>query len=147
MMKRQKGLYIVEFALVAALFFVLLFALIEFARALFVWNTLTEATRRGARLAVVCPVDHASIANVTVFNAPAAAGASPILPGLNSGMVSVSYPAGLVRVQITGYQHTLLIPLVSTTLTAPVFETTLPRESLGCVPDMANGGVCVTQCP
>jgi hypothetical protein len=146
-MKRQKGLYIVEFAIVGLLFFILLFGVIEFARALFVWNTLTEATRRGARLAVVCPVNHPSIANVTVFNAPGAPGASPILPGLSSGMVSVSYPAGMVRVQITGYLHTLLIPLFSATLTAPVFETTLPRESLGCVPDMANGGVCVSQCP
>jgi len=32
MKHQQKGLYIVEFALVAALFFVLLFAVIEFAR-------------------------------------------------------------------------------------------------------------------
>ena len=51
MRHQQKGMYTVEFALVAALFFVLLFGVIEFARALFVWETLTEATRRGARLA------------------------------------------------------------------------------------------------
>ncbi len=160
MKHQQKGLYIVEFALVAALFFVLLFAVIEFARALFVWNTLTEATRRGARLAVVCPVGHASIANVTVFNAPAAAGASSILPGLDSsdvvtdyldqtGAVTASFnDIRYVRVSIVGFTHTLLIPallpgLPAMTLTAPAFETTLPRESLGAVPD----GVGSTQCP
>jgi hypothetical protein len=166
MRHRQKGLYIVEFAFVAALFFVLLFGMIEFARALFVWNTLTEATRRGARLAAVCPVGHASIANVTVFNDPAAAGTSPILHGLNSSNVVPEYldQAGMptdifddiryVRVSIVGFQHTLLIPpllpglmSMNMTLTAPEFETTLPSESLGCVPDMANGGVCVSQCP
>jgi Flp pilus assembly protein TadG len=159
MRNRQKGLYIVEFALVAALFFVLLFGMIEFARALFVWETLTEATRRGARLATVCPVGHASIANVTVFNAPAAAGASPILPGLDSSAVVTAYldQAGVVtgtfndiryvRVSIVGFSHTLLIPallpgLPAMTLTAPTFETTLPRESLGAVPDGAGSTLC-----
>lgn len=159
-MKRQKGIYIVEFTLVAALFFVLLFATIEFARALFVWNSLTEATRRGARLAAVCPMDHASIANVAVFNDPGAAGASPILPGLNSSDVTTDYldqdgvvTATLsniryVRVSIVGFQHTLLLPallpgLPGMTLTAPPFETTLPSESLGFVPDGAGS----TQCP
>jgi len=159
-MKRQKGIYIVEFTLVAALFFVLLFATIEFARALFVWNSLTEATRRGARLAAVCPMDHASIANVAVFNDPGAAGASPILPGLNSSDVTTDYldQAGVVtatlsdiryvRVSIVGFQHTLLLPallpgLPGMTLTAPPFETTLPSESLGFVPDGAGS----TQCP
>lgn len=159
MRNRQKGLYIVEFTLVAALFFVLLFGMIEFARALFVWNTLTEATRRGARLAAVCPVGHASIANVTVFNAPGAGGASPILPGLNSSAVVTDYldMAGAatatfnniryVRVKIVGFTHTLLIPallpgLPAMTLTAPSFETTLPRESLGAVPDGAGSTLC-----
>ena len=159
-MKRQKGIYIVEFTLVAALFFVLLFATIEFARALFVWNSLTEATRRGARLAAVCPMDHASIANVAVFNDPGAAGASPILPGLNSSDVTTDYldQAGVVtatlsdiryvRVSIVGFQHTLLLPallpgLPGMPLTAPPFETTLPSESLGFVPDGAGS----TQCP
>jgi hypothetical protein len=148
-MKRQKGLYIVEFAIVGLVFFILLFGALEFGRALFVWNTLTEATRRGARLAVVCPIDHASIKNVTLFNDPGDAGASPVLPSLDIDMVDVSYPAGLVQVRITGYQHTLLIPLPIPLdpLTAPDFETTLPRESLGCVPDMDNDGVCVSQCP
>jgi hypothetical protein len=164
MRHRQKGLYIVEFAFVAALFLVLLFGMLEFGRALFVWNTLTEATRRGARLAAVCPMDHASIANVTVFNVPAASGASPILPNLNSANVVPEYldqngfPTAIfddiryVRVSIVGFQHTLLIPallpgLPAMTLNAPTFETTLPSESLGCVPDMDNGGVCVLQCP
>jgi Flp pilus assembly protein TadG len=160
MRHRQHGLYIVEFALVAALFFVLLLGMIEFARALFVWNSLTEATRRGARLAVVCPVNHSSIANVTVFNAPGTAGASPIVAGLDSSNVVTDYldQAGVptatyndiryVRVAIVGFQHTLLIPallpgLPAMTLNAPNFETTLPRESLGVVPDGAGS----TQCP
>jgi len=99
-------------------------------------------------------------ANVTVFNAPAAAGASSILPGLDSsdvvtdyldqtGAVTASFnDIRYVRVSIVGFTHTLLIPallpgLPAMTLTAPAFETTLPRESLGAVPDGAGS----TQCP
>lgn len=164
MNNRQSGFYTVEFALVAALFLLLLLSVIEFGRALFVWNTLAEVTRRGARLAVVCPMGHASIANVAVFNAPGSSGSSSVLPGLNSGDVLTQYlnEAGgvadeardvrYVRVSITGYQHTLLIPqllpgLPEMTVDAPEFETTLPSESLGCVPDPESNGNCIQQCP
>ena len=51
--RRQRGQTLVEFALVALLFFVVLFGLIEFARALWTWNTIVQATRAGARFAVV----------------------------------------------------------------------------------------------
>ena len=67
---RQKGTTTVEFAVVAALLLTLLFGVIEVGRAMFVWNTLNEATRRGARVAAVCPVDHASVARVTIFGEP-----------------------------------------------------------------------------
>lgn len=51
--RARRGQALVEFALVLPLLAVLLFAIIEFAR---VWNAkqlLTDATREGARLAVV----------------------------------------------------------------------------------------------
>ncbi|WP_045226560.1 TadE/TadG family type IV pilus assembly protein [Methyloterricola oryzae] len=155
-MKRQRGLHTVEFALVGGLFFVLLFGAIEFGRALFVWNTLSEATRRGARLAAVCPLNHPSIANVTVFNAPASSGDSALLHGLDTGNVVTEYldeggavtgvpdDIRFVRVRITGYRHLLLIPYFNLTLNAPEFATTLPRESLGAVPDAGGGS---SQCP
>lgn len=155
---RQQGSTTVEFAFVAGLFFVVLFGVIEVGRALFVWNTLTEATRRGARVAAVCPVNHAAIARVTVFGDPASATTSPILGGLTTGNVQVSYldqnggavanpgTTGFlniryVRVGITGYQITLLIPYLSQVLTALPFQTTLPRESLGVVPGVV-GTLC-----
>lgn len=156
--RRQSGLTTVEFALVASLFFIVLFAVIEFGRALFVWNTLTEATRRGARLAAVCPLNDPAIVNVAVFNAPDASGASAVLNGLSTGNVTTQYldasgnvtgTAGnirYVRVRIDNYQHTLLIPFFNTTLTAPPFETTLPSESLGALPDPANPDGGETRC-
>jgi Flp pilus assembly protein TadG len=157
--RRQSGLATVEFALVGALFFVVLFAVVEFGRALFVWNTLTEATRRGARLAAVCPLNDPAIVNVAVFNAPnASSGESAVLNGLSTGNVTTEYldasgnvtaTAGnirYVRVRIDNYQHTLLIPFLNTTLTAPSFETTLPSESLGALPDPTNPDGGETRC-
>ncbi len=44
----------VEFALAAVLFFTLLLGIMDFGRMLFTWNSAAEATRWGARIAVVC---------------------------------------------------------------------------------------------
>ena len=154
---RQKGTTTVEFAIIAASFFIVLFGVIGIGRALFVWNTLTEATRRGARVAVVCPVNSPAIARVTIFGDPASATASPVLGGLTTSNVQVAYldqsggavtnPGGTgfiniryVRVGMTDYQITLLIPFISAVLTALPFETTLPRESLGVTPGV--GALC-----
>lgn len=48
---RQRGAAAVEFALGAMLFFTFVFGVIELARALYVWSTMIEVTRRTARLA------------------------------------------------------------------------------------------------
>lgn len=169
MRARQSGTTIVEFAIIGALFFTVLFAVIEFGRLLFTWNTLTEATRRGARVAAVCPVPPPQ-ANVdaikcaALFNpsgglsctSPCAG--SPIFGDLNLGNINVQYldtnavtlapnadvtlffnKIRYVKVSITGYVYTMLIPpllpgLNIAPFTAPSFETTLPRESLGTIP-------------
>jgi len=49
---RQAGGAAVEFALLASMFFGLLFGVLELARILYVFNTLQEVTRRAAALAV-----------------------------------------------------------------------------------------------
>ncbi|CDG85698.1 TadE family protein [Janthinobacterium agaricidamnosum] len=50
---RQGGVAAVEFALVALVFFLFLFAMMEVARAVYLWNTVQEITRRAARAAAV----------------------------------------------------------------------------------------------
>jgi hypothetical protein len=49
----RHGQALVEFALVAPIFFVLLFAIIEGGRLIFYYHTLGNATREGARYAIV----------------------------------------------------------------------------------------------
>jgi hypothetical protein len=50
---KRPGQALVEFALVAPLFFVLLFAIVEAGRFIFYYETLNNATREGARYAIV----------------------------------------------------------------------------------------------
>lgn len=49
----QRGVAAVEFALGAMLFFTFVFGVIELARALYVWSTMIEVTRRSARFAAL----------------------------------------------------------------------------------------------
>ena len=152
----QGGTTTVEFAIIGLLAMVVLLGLLEFSRLVFELNALNEATRRGARMAVVCPINDPAIAQVAVFNAPGGGGggASPIVTGLTTGNVAVDYLnqtggtiAGAqanflqiryVRVRMTNLQHTLLIPLFNLTFPLPAYPTTLPRESLG-IPRIGAG--------
>lgn len=142
---RQQGVATVEFAIIGAAFFIVLFGVIEMGRALFVVNTLTEATRRGARLAAVCPVGDPAPANAAVFGN--GGGSSSVIYGLATSNVEIDYldsngnvlanPAGsfnsidYVRAKIVGFTLPLIIPFVMPSLALSGFQATLPRESLG----------------
>ena len=154
----HRGMFIVEFAIVASVLFVVLLAAIELSRMIWIWNTVDEATRRGARLAAVCEIGHSDIPEATIF-ASSGETTSPILRGLEKCNVCVEYlnvdgtvlgtPAfedvRYVRVSINSnspscqtcpkYDVDPIIPFVPGTYTLPTFETTLPSESLGYIPD------------
>lgn len=148
MRARQRGLATVEFAIVAAVLFMVMFGVIEFGRAMFVANALAEGTRRGARTAAVCPVGDARPAQVAIF--ANGNGVSGIAPNLTTANVQVSYldqsgatlgnPMGsyssiqYVRVRIVNYTLQMLIPFVMPQLVMPAFTATLPVESLGYSP-------------
>jgi Flp pilus assembly protein TadG len=51
--RRERGQSLVEFALVLPLFLLLFFAIVDFGSAVFTYNSLTNAAREGARLAIV----------------------------------------------------------------------------------------------
>ncbi len=52
---RQEGAAAVEFAIVASLFFMLVFGIIDFGFGFHTWNGTTHAAREGARVAAVDP--------------------------------------------------------------------------------------------
>jgi hypothetical protein len=62
---RQRGVAAVEFALVAVIFLILLFGILELARSMYLLNTLKEVTRRAANAAAnVDFLDQASLDQV-----------------------------------------------------------------------------------
>jgi len=65
---RQGGVAAVEFAIISLLFFTILFAILEFGRMLYVYNTMQEVTRRGARAAVVRWINQeAAVRSIALF--------------------------------------------------------------------------------
>ena len=69
---RQQGVAAVEFAIVSLLFFTILFGILEFGRMLYLYNTMQEVTRSGARAAVVRWVDQtATIKSIAFFGGTA----------------------------------------------------------------------------
>ena len=74
--RRRRGQALVEFALVAPLFFLLLFAIIEGGRFVFYYEALNSATREGARYAII----HGSNAADGCPSGPPAAGTTSCDP-------------------------------------------------------------------
>lgn len=136
---RQQGATLVEFAIGATVFLTSMFAVIEFGRALWVHNALTDAARRGARYAVIhSSADIDSVKNVVVYG-DAAGGTQPLVQNLATSNVDVSYSGfglnnGTVSVSITNYQFQFVLPLVGTSIQMPAYTTTLTGESAGLVP-------------
>lgn len=85
---RQQGAAAVEFAIVCLLFFTILFAILEFGRMMYVYNTMQEVTRRGARAAVVRWVDEgAAIKSIALFGGAAI----PAGPEVTTANIKIEY--------------------------------------------------------
>lgn len=144
--KRESGAAIVEFALVAVVFFTLVLGIIDFGRMLLAWNSAAEATRWGARIAVVC--DKLSPDQVR-------AKMEQILPQLTNANIVITWynPEGVVSsscdktnckgVQVSIYNNAadpsdpsnLRIQAISPFMgfvmpPVPAFPSYLPRESM-----------------
>jgi hypothetical protein len=145
--QEQLGTTSVEFAIVGLLLFIVLFAAFEIARTMYVFNALNEATRRGARMAAVCPINDPAIREIAIFNTSGGGTTSRIIADLSAANLELSYLNRLgvpvadpvldfgdiwyVRVGVVNFDVNIRIPLLSSTLSSPDFRTTLPRESLG----------------
>ena len=141
-----------EFAVVALIFLMIVFGIIEFGRLLYTHNALTDAARRGARFAVLRAANHPCVTNVVIFGetnidlatcAPLA-GRQPLINRLGETNVVVTYAGmdpfaygmnlGTATVTIKDYDFFLSIPLLRRTIRMPAYRTTLTAESAGDVP-------------
>jgi Flp pilus assembly protein TadG len=152
---RQQGAAVVEFALVLTLLITLMAGIFEFGRAFWYYDTLTKATRDGARLmAMASNTDMAANIGLTqarVFNAVNAAGVPDFDAEDNVSVTCLTATYGEVactngvspwgvRVQIVGYGMTIgqFIPFLIgansnyTTTLSP--HTTMRYMPLGTLP-------------
>ena len=151
--QNERGTTVAEFAVVALLFFTIIFGIIEFGRLLYTHNALTDATRRGARFASLHSKDDgAKVKEVVVYGRKAEEPdfdkktAIPVINDLTEDMVFVDYVGvkisetdtasygtnlGTATVRIEGYTFDLLIPVIGRQLTLPAYSTTLTAESAG----------------
>ena len=137
--RNERGATLVEFSIGVTVFIIAMFAVVEFGRALWTHNALSDAARRGARYAVNHPEgDVASVQNVVVYGDPAG-GSKTLVDNLTTGNVQVQYSgyglgAGTVSVSITNYEFQFVIPIIGTTIAMPNYNTTLTGENAGFVP-------------
>jgi Flp pilus assembly protein TadG len=135
----ERGATLVEFAIAVTVLLTAMFGVIEFGRALWVHNALSDASRRGARYATLhTSGEMANVKNVVVYGNEAG-GTTPIVPNLTPDNVTVNYTSigvntGTVSVGITNYQFQFVIPLFGATITMPAYSTTLTGESVGVLP-------------
>jgi Flp pilus assembly protein TadG len=135
----ERGSTLVEYSIAALVFVTSMFAVMEFGRALWVHNALSDATRRGARYAVLnSTANIAQVKNVVVYGDPAG-GTKSIVPNLSTNDVTVTYSAmavntGSATVSINSYQFQFVIPIVGTTINMPKYTTSLTGESAGFIP-------------
>ena len=138
MRNRVTGATTVEFALGLLIFLMLVLGIVDFSRMLFTWSAAQEATRAGARYAVVC--------DDTTQQTLVLARMKALLPQINT--VSVAWaPAGCtaatcqgVTVSITGLNYQWISPIVGAAaplIPMPGFSTYLRREVMRKDPNSA----------
>ena len=135
----EEGASLLEFAIAATVFLTVLFAVVEFGRALWVHNALSDAARRGARYAVLHnATDIEAVKKIVVYGDRTET--TPLLENFSTGNVDVVYDGfkldgGTVSVSVHDYDFQLILPLLVSTIQMPNYTTTLTGESVGLIPD------------
>ena len=140
---KQRGATAVEFALAFLLFLTFTLAVVDFSRMLFTWNAVNEATRAGARYAVVCQ-DTGSGTGPVLTRMQAMV---PAIQGVNlswqpSGCTSSTCES--LTLSVSNLQYRWISPIAGLAalapITMPAFSTTLRRESMR--QDVNSGSIC-----
>lgn len=113
LVKNERGIQLVELAIVVPIFVILFAATAEFGRYFYEYTTLAKASRAGARYLATAAVnsnEDATARNIVVYGNSAGTG-YPILSGMTTGNVVITRQGGVpvlpqtVKVQITSFKH------------------------------------------
>src|ERR1051325_7223939 len=127
--KTERGASLLEFAIAATVFMTVIFAVVEFGRALWVHNALTDAARRGARYAVLHKAaDIDDVKKIVVYGDLTET--TPLVENLSTNNVTVAYngfnlDGGTVSVSVHDYDYQLILPLLVSSIHMPNYTTTL----------------------
>tara|TARA_B100000676_G_C17981679_1_gene789383 strand:- start:36 stop:536 length:501 start_codon:yes stop_codon:yes gene_type:complete len=155
--KREQGATMIEMALTLPLFLLLVFAIIELALVIFTWTRAVDATRAGARYAIVndpvTDISSLDCSAVTEVTTTCDVGSctdlmnemTALYQDLQDANVTVRYgcsstgfsgnpqPIREVTISIVGQQYELLLPGLigfDPSLTLPAFTSTRVSEDL-----------------
>jgi Flp pilus assembly protein TadG len=142
MKHRQLGATTIELAFVLVFFFMFLLGVTDISRMLFTWNAATEATRAGARYAVVCaaPGNQAQVLQKMRLMVPEI-GAIALDWAPNNGCDPTTCTG--VTVSVTSLNYRWISPIVRGLIPVralPPFSTYLPREMMRQDPN--NAVIC-----
>src|ERR1044072_2652145 len=134
----ERGGTLIEFTVVASVFFLMLVGIVSAGNLYYTHNALVEATRRGARYAVLNPNGGiTAVQNVVIYGTDAPPnGATPLVYNLQPANVIVCYSgtvtadctattpafgvaAGSVTVTITNCSFPFVLPTSTTSITMP----------------------------
>jgi len=144
----ESGTAVVEFAIMASLFFMMIIAIVSGGHLFFTHNALVESTRRGARYAATLAKPgtescaNASttvdpVKNMVLYGTPTA-GSTTLVSHLEASNITVCYSndygvgQGTVSVKIENYVYTFAVGAFD--INMPAYQTTVVGENAGTIP-------------
>lgn len=129
--RSERGASAVEFAIVAPLLFLLLFGIIEFARAISVYTAVSTAAREGARYGASVGLDDGGVPHyLDCDGIKEAAQARAVLTSIEPGEIEVTYDLGPedgdepIACESVGYgdiqDQSRVVVVVSSTFSSPI---------------------------
>jgi Flp pilus assembly protein TadG len=116
--RNERGIQLVELAIVLPIFLLLFAATAEFGRFFYEYSTLAKSTRAGTRYLISAPTNgskDANAKNLVIYGNQTGSG-NPVLPDIRTGNVTItrrSLGSGsqTVTVEIVGYKYQPLFDL------------------------------------
>lgn len=147
-MKRQRlrehGAALVEFALSFTIFCIVMFGVVEFSRAMFAWNTASEATRMANRMARMCDnsdpqwtIIRDRVRYFVEVSGQISVGNGPEWLSINYSPKCFEFETGVtgaepcwVETKLNNLMLDLTIPLMNVSIPLPEYRTKALRESM-----------------